>query len=198
MPSNIDEITIEKANEIYIEQGAAFYSDDAAMVAIIQSTGWDGAMKNLNFLHALSLTGLMFDTTKANFRMLTGQACDGFVEILNEKFIALLQRLKEIGGKARIIVVDAKKDEPSFLKNIIERFPDTLKVERGRSGANVKIEHFIACDGHMLRKEKYHDPITNESMASDIKADVYFQNESETVMAEDTFDIIWNKLSNKS
>ncbi len=194
MSTTFDDMTIEEATKHYIDEGEAIYSDDASMVSMIQSTGCEGALKNSNYVHALRLTGLMYDATNTSIRIVTGAGCDGFIKTLRDKFIAMLTRLKENRGMARVIIVDTKEEEVDLLKQFEQQFQGTIEVKHGKSAPDAKVEHRIVCDGRMLRKEEYHAPVNKKTKASDIKAKVYFHNKSKAASAEDNFDIIWKKL----
>ena len=55
--------TIGQAKQLYKVDGPAIYSDDTALVNLIQTIRWKVGLQNTNFLHAISLTDLLFQNT---------------------------------------------------------------------------------------------------------------------------------------
>ena len=191
-----EDMTIEDAQKQYETHGALFYSDDAALVDVIQRTAWDEALSNHSYLHALSLTNLMFNRTTRAFLMLTGSAGDGFVNCLRDSFVKMLRRIRAKDGVAKVIVVNPRSGTPNVFEDIFctEDDCDFLEIVEGQAGAKARIKHFIACDDRMLRDEKYHPPLDGKMKASLVSAKVFFHNKILTTLAQERFNTIWGIL----
>lgn len=183
---------IAQAKSLYEEFGDDFRQDMDSLVRLFRENGVEGALDNGNYLHALSLTDLMFRHTDQSLRMLTGNAGDGFLTCLSHSFVSMLQRIKDRGGKAKIVFLNSDPFGEEFRK-IQDKFQGTLEVIRATApGA---LEHYIVCDDDMVRDEEKHGELSECSSASEIKAKVYFRNKTMAKVFSLKFNQLWNKLS---
>lgn len=145
---------------------------------------------NDSYLDALVLTEAMFEASNESICILCGKAGDGFISDLAPVFEAALERIKMSGGLVRVILLD--NGHAKTLTALMERFPETLRIASASS--TKEINHFIVCDGRMLRIEEIHAPLTEQSRADEVKARVYFNNPSRANMMTATFNTIWNVI----
>jgi len=185
-------MTIGVCKKLFEQYSDGFLPDQENLVQLFRRHRLDHAIHNENYLHALSLTDLMFQHTKYSFCMLTGSAGDGFLACLRDSFVAMLRRIRNSKGEARVIVVNGSTTE---FQPFLDEFPDTLTVIQAESASGAQIAHFIVGDDDMVRDEEIHSPLTKNSNANEIKADVYFANKIEADMFSRKFDIYWNGLN---
>ncbi len=193
-----DEMTIGQAKEFYAERGRMVYSDDVDLVNLIQDADWEKGIPNSNYVHALSLTELIFSNTRKSLLMLTGQTCDGFISCLLDSFTSMLKRFRQQQGAARIITINAVPEQMEKLHKLEVTYGDVLTVRNARASEESKLEHFIVADKTILRDEKYHPPLTDQNLASAIQATVYFDNERKATVVSRRFGTIWELLVPKS
>jgi len=150
-------------------------------------------LPNDNFVHALTLTDLMFDKCQRSLRMLTGGHGDGFIGCLKDTFVKMLHRLKKNSGVAQILVLNGGS-ESKLLDSLAAEFPGTLKIAKGRivSGA---VSHCIVADNEMVRDEQPHEPLAELTSANVIKANVYFHSPGMADLFSKRFDAIWERVA---
>lgn len=187
--------TIQEAKELYKKLRAqAINIDLRLLLEDLQKTGFEGEIRNHDYLDALFLTELMFGSTKRTTRILSGTSADGFIEVLKESFEEALKRIRANRGFARIILLSEKF--PSLLRQLTDKYKDVLQVTLAKAPENVS--HFIACDSRMLRMEDPHEELTPNTPPDAVSARVYFNNKTETKLTEDRFDNIWSYLKGLS
>ncbi len=184
---------IRKAKSLFEECGSDIVKEYESVVQFCRVNQIGAPLANGNFLHALTLTDLMFTHAEHSLRMLTGGAGDGFVACLKKNFCGMLSRLRRNGGEAQIIVVDGGV-ENVLLKSLCEEFPTTLQVKKGTASGR-SIAHFIVADSKMVRDEQPHPPLTDSTDANIIKANVYFHSPAIAGLFASRFDAIWKQLS---
>lgn len=194
MSNQEKKMTIERAKQFYAKYGDAFQADTNNMVTLIRASGYNEPLANSNYMHALCYTDAMFQHTSHEFRMLTASATD-FIECLQDSFKAMLNRIKKNKGKARIVIVDGDKSQA--LEKIENEYDGTLKIIEAVSSSNSPIAHFIVCDDDMVRDEAPHKPLTKESDADVITAEVYFRNNIKADIISQKFDQIWKSLKER-
>ncbi len=185
-------MTVADAQRIFSQYTNDFLEEQEHFVDLLRKNHIEQAISNSNYLHALTLTDLMFRHTDRSFRMLTGFEGDGFLKCLCKSFKSMLTRIQERGGKARIILVDG---DATDLQSIREEFKDTLEVvEAVPSNSESSIAHFLVCDTDMVRDEKPHKKLAEGGNANQIHAEVYFANRFKGGTFSRKFDLIWEKL----
>ena len=162
------------------------------LITLLIDTGFDKPFQNDSYFDALVLTDVMFRRSKQSVEILTGPALDGFLCELKESFIELLKRLKEVGGKVRIIVLCDKKPEQLKTLELMRQFPDTLNIAFGTQ--TKPLQHFIVCDSRIVRVENIHEPITKSTRADEIKAEVYFNDPQKARTLKTFFNAVWTTL----
>ena len=144
---------------------------------------------NDSYPDALTLTDVMFSRSTQNIRMLTGAQGDGFLKALKDSFVKALDKIKLNGGRVRVIVLGQTN---RCLDELQRTYPETLEVIPAH--ANSLIKHFTVCDSRMARMEEVHEALTDETLASAIKARVCFNDPVQAKALEEFFDQIWNRL----
>jgi hypothetical protein len=185
-------MNIAKAKRIFQDCGPDLVREYDSIVKFCRENKVSAPLANGNFMHALTLTELLFGHTDNSLRMLTGGHGDGFIACLKSTFVAMLNRLRRNNGKARIVVVNGDR-ESALLNRLRADYPNTLDVKHG--SATTPIAHFIVGDSEMVRDEKPHPELDDSSDANLIKADVYFHSPAIASLFEDRFDSIWDRLS---
>ena len=142
---------------------------------------------NDSYLDALYLTDVMFGRSKATIRLLTGPGLDQFLTAIKESFLGALKRFKIGGGVINIILLHTEL--PAWLEQIKTEYESVLGICLAYSTKPIK--HFIVCDSKMARLEEIHPPITPDSLATEIKARVYFNEPEKATVFEQRFDAIW-------
>ncbi len=185
-------MTIAEAQKIFSQYTNDFLEEQEHFVDLLRKNHIEQALSNSNYLHALTLTDLMFRHTDRSFRMLTGFEGDGFLKCLCKSFKSMLTRIQKRGGKARIILVDG---DATDLQSIRKEFKDTLEVvEAVSSNSGSSVAHFLVCDTDMVRDEKFHEKLAEDGNANQIHAEVYFANRFKGETFSRKFDLIWEKL----
>ena len=138
---------------------------------------------------ALALTDVMFTRSTKSIRMLTGEQGDGFLSALKEPFVAALERIKYNGGSVKIIVLGQTN---KCLDDLQKTFAGTLEIIKAKSSGAIK--HFTVCDSSMARMEEVHEPLSDKTLITTIKARVCFNDSSQATALEENFDKIWNRL----
>jgi hypothetical protein len=144
---------------------------------------------NDSYLDALTLTELMFIRSTHDIRILTGSNGDGFLNALKEPFSKALDVIMANGGKVKIIVLG---QTTKCLEELQKKYAGTLEVIRGQATGPVK--HFTVCDSRMARTEQEHGQLNDNTLATEIKARVCFNDPVQAKSLEDFFDQIWNRL----
>lgn len=180
---------ISDAKNVFHLFGPSLQQDFEDLARLFRTHGIGLPIANSNYLHALSTIALMFRHTDHSLQMVTGSAREGLPQCLHPIFRNMLSRIKKNDGKARVVVVDTDADD---LESLAKDFPDTLHVARGRIPPGARLTHFIVCDDDMVRDEKYHPKLEDDSDANVIKADVYFSNPDVASMLSRKFEAIWD------
>lgn len=189
-------MNIEQARDIFRCSRAEMVSEMNGVANVIREQGISVPIPNASFLHALALTDLMMRYTEREFLMVTGGHGDGFIGCLKDSFAGMLARLKENGGKAQVVVVDGPETN-AFLDSFAKLFPNVLRWSKASTGGS-PVAHFIVADGEMVRDEKPHPELSDESLASVIKANVYFHNRGIASVFRSRFERIWKSLKTLS
>lgn len=182
-------MSIRKAKELFSEFGDDFVSELENVAHVFRDAHVRQPLPNGNFLHALCLTRVMLQHTTNSFKMLTGGAGDGFLSCLSGDFREMLQRIRSNHGKAKIIVLGEHDGDSKILAELVEEFGDCLKVAYATSKEPVR--HYIIADTDMVRDEHLHEPLTEESDADSVIADVYFRNSAIADVFKDRFKRQW-------
>jgi len=191
---DVSVMKISDAKAIFRDYHADFRPDIESLVHLFRATNVKAALDNSNYLHALSLTELMFQHTQKSFCMLTGAAADGFLSCLQDGFVAMLRRIKDAGGKARIILVKENGGTSTILQDLKGTFPDTLEVITVVPSEGFRMKHFIVCDDDMVRDEELHPPLTDEASANLVQAKVFFKNKTIAKAFNTKFSTFWQMI----
>lgn len=152
---------------------------------------------NDSYMDALLLTDYMFKRTSNNILMLTGhdnEVC--FLETLKDTFIETLERIKNNGGKVKIIFI--AESVPESIKTTFEKYYNsTLECIAVKLKNDYPVKHFIACDSRMVREEDIHPTLTDASPANIIKAKMYFNNKTKNQINTSLFNLIWAQVKGK-
>jgi len=186
-------MTVDDAKNVYLDYGNALEEFYTTVYQKLISHQRTVELPNSNYLHALQLTTLMLRNTSKNICMLGGSTTDNFMSILEKEFRKALVRLRELGGKARIIALNAA-DNSKVMSKLAADFPDTLSVMFGFANDETKIGHFMVADD-MVRVEEPHKKLTPETPANTVKARVIFNSESQVKIYSEQFDSIWRLLT---
>jgi len=101
-------MNIRQAKEVYLKHGISLYPDYEALSSVFRKLDIEEPISNSNFLHALSLTDIMFRHADKNLVMVTGGCGDGFIQCLEKSFLAMLGKIRDTGGAARVIVINGE------------------------------------------------------------------------------------------
>lgn len=188
-------MNIEQARDVYQKFGSALNPDFEEWAKVFRRLAIEEPISNSNFLHALSLTDLMFCHTSRSLDMVTGDLGDGFVQCLQASFTKMLDRIRAAGGKARIIVIDG---DAKLLRQMASGvYRGVLEVAEATLRPDAVVRHFIVGDDDMVRDEEPHAPLTNTTDANVVRADVYFHNKSMARVFSSRFGAMWSALSGK-
>ena len=146
---------------------------------------------NDSYFDALYLTDVMFGRAEQSVRLLTGPGLDKFLEALEKPFRDLLERLTKTGGFVRVVMLGSTM--PANLLALCKEFNKVLTIHRASTKEQLK--HFIVCDSRMARLEEPHGDITESSLATEIKARVYFNDPVKAEVFEKYFDTIWETVA---
>lgn len=146
------------------------------------------AFNNDSYVDALVLTEIMLTRTNHRLCVFTGDGEGGFFRILENFLEKALERIDANNGIARFIVLS--KTVPSCLAEMLVKFPKRLQVML--AGTNGPAHHFIVSDSTMARMEEPHQPLTENSMADEIKAKVFYNEPAVSDFLEKQFQSIWN------
>lgn len=184
-------MTIGDAKRVFQEYGPELQHDFEGLVQLFRAHGIALPISNSNYLHALSMTDLMFRHTDRSLRMVTGNATEGLPQCLQTTFRRMLQRIRGNGGKARMVVIDS---DTAALEPLRQEFSGTFELARARPRQRARVTHFIVCDDDMVRDEQYHDTLGDDTDANTIKAHVYFANPEMASTFGANFDAIWDAV----
>lgn len=185
---------IQKAKDIFRECGRDLATEHENVVDFCRKNRVSAPLSNGNFLHALTLTELLFRHCDQSFRMVTGGAGDGFLGCLRNQFSQMLARLRANGGDARIVVVDGDT-ESGILHELVGKYEGTLCVRAATAPTGKLVQHYMVADGEMVRDEEPHEPIDNGSDAGLIRAKVYFHSPGVAELFTKRHDRVWDRLS---
>ena len=194
-PAGEDALNIGQVIKLYKEHGHQYYGS-ALHKAMLQyaDTEVNEPLNNDSYADALFLTDIMLQKTNRSLCVLTGNCVGQFLSVLNDSLIGALKRIKNLKGKARFILVDTDGKVPEFLKTLkAAGYP--ISVTFAKAVNNAKVSHYIIADGKMLRDEKYHEELTDESAASDIRASVYLNSPVHAQSKQVRFDSVWEQLN---
>lgn len=189
-------MNIKEAKDVYSKHGASLHPDYEALSTVFRQLDIEAPISNSNFLHALSLTHLMFHHADRRLEMVTGGCGDGFIQCLKQSFLSMLDKIRASGGTARIIVIDG--DCSQLNTWAAGAYKDVLQIVRASAKPGVRIAHFIVCDDDMVRDEEPHGPLTDTTDANQVKAQVYFHNHSKARIFSSRFSAMWNALGGNS
>lgn len=188
-------LTIARAKEIYRARGSQSVSADFRdlLCSAIDSKA-KLAFDNHSYFDALFLTDIMFSRSQQQIRLLTGPKGDGFLSTLQKPFEAALERIRNSRGSVKIILLSTEVSP--LLLDLQKRFPNVLEVFLAQ--ASQKLNHFIVCDSTMARLEEPHGDLTPDTLATEIKAKVFFNSPEQATMLEGLFDAMWQRLKSFS
>jgi len=187
---------IKDAKEIYIKHGLSLQPDFEALAVVFRKCDIEAPIANSNYLHALSLTDLMFRHADHSLEMVTGGCGDGFIGGLKKSFLAMLEKIRKVEGKARIIVIDGETENLKTWAN--DEYKDVLELVEATANEGVIIPHFIVCDKDMVRDEEKHGPLDDDTDANKVRADVFFNNHSKARVFTTRFNAMWEALRGNS
>jgi hypothetical protein len=186
-------MTIREALDQYRDQGPqAVHEGYRDAVELLVRNHIGTALENDCYLDALYLTDLMFRRTNENLNILTGDGADQFIEALRNSFEKALGRIRNLGGKARMIILAS--EVPAAVSEIQSRFQDVFEIRRGQLKPGAEVNHMIACDGTMIRIEEPHAPLNLDSDSGTVKAKVFFDNTEEVKKSVGFFNAAWSIL----
>ncbi len=160
-----------------------------ALADFLVSTNADVlAYPNDSYGDALRLTEVMLRHTHRQFVILTGGACGGFYITLLDPLRDALNRIRDSGGKGRMIILS--ETYPEWLRALAEDYKGTLEI--ASANPSLPKKHFIVCDSTMVREEELHGELTLSSKADLIKAKVHFNNPAKGNELEGMFDSLWS------
>jgi hypothetical protein len=183
---------IRDAKDFFAEYGVELSDGFDTMIRHKKVKAPGEGMQNDNYFHAMFFTDYMFRSTKHRLRILSGAQADGFLGILKTSLEGLLKNITKNCGFAHIILVDGSISP--FLKSMKQKYP-VLKTILVKTVRAENIRHTIVCDDYMVRDEKPHPQLTDDSNVEEIKATVYFNNKKRASVAADSFDQMWEILS---
>jgi hypothetical protein len=183
-------LTIEDAINAY--RGSSAEAEGyRSLITLLIDAGFSQPFKNDSYYDALVLTEAMLNRSNHRIKLLTGPACDGFYSALSVHFMNALQRIHNAGGEVKMIILGTCF--PPALGELVKKFPGTFQIALAKP--LTKLRHFIVCDSKIVRVEEYHEELSANSGAHEIKADVNFNNPSQGKMLETYFDSIWSAVS---
>lgn len=184
---------IEEIEELYAEKGAEGVEQDYRdLVVAFWRLRSKEPIPNSDYLHGLYLTELMFKSTSSSIRILSGIGESNWLKVLRDSLSKAIVRIKAKGKCVKAIFV-GQGSPPEAIVELRSKFGgDTVKFISARTSKPV--EHFIACDSHMLRLERIHAPLTPQTDSGEVVADVYLNNPAKTKTKEEEFDYIWDYL----
>lgn len=147
-------------------------------------------LDNDSYADALLLTEAMFLKTNRSINILTGNGSNEFLAALSSSFEGALKRIRKVGGKVRVILLDTE-DQLGFA----EKYSDVVECVHARVTGDKSIRHLIICDDNKLRDEEPHNSLTKASLASEIKANVYLNAPVNARMKTVYFNSLWDKLT---
>ena len=145
-------------------------------------------LSNDSYLDALFLSQIMLNRTRGDFRMICGVSTGRFFEVLEEPITKCLNTLKKNGGDFRIIA--EASEVPSIFNKLKSQFGEVFKF---KLTGNHGLSHCMVSDHKMVRIEEPHPPLTAETLASEIKAKVYFDEPDLANLYNRSFDNLWSK-----
>jgi len=185
-------MNIDDATRLYKEFGQSLNPDFESLAGMFRQLSIEAPLSNSNYLHALSLTDLLFKHTDTSLSMVTGGTGDGFIGTLKGSFCAMLKRIKARKGKARVIVLDG---ETKLLREWEQgEFAGTLEIAVATVRPNAEVRHFIVGDDDMVRDEEPHDALTGASDANKVRANVYFKNKAIARVFSSRFEAMWDAV----
>lgn len=183
---------IADAKEVYKEWAEALSQDYEKLIEAHKVDNPEEGLSNNNYLHALFYTDYMFRKTQREIRILSGDDGDGFLGMLKTSFEEALKKIRRKGGFAHLILVERVVSK--FLSSMLAKYPNVLDIILVKPLENAKVSHSIICDDNMLRKERPHPPLKNDTDAGEVKARVYFDSKIKTKLAAENFDKTWKFL----
>lgn len=186
-------MNIRTAKQLFNDYGDDFVSELEKVATVFRSAHLRDPLPNGNFLHALCLTRMMLRHTSKKFLMVTGGAGGGFIGCLLGDFRKMLLRVKKNKGEAKVIVVDNNSSEDTVFSQLQNEFPSCLKVAYAYSEAPIR--HYLVADNDMVRDEELHDPLTDDTNADAVVADVYFRNPNIADLFAGRFRRQWEKAT---
>ncbi len=185
--------TIGDAIQQYAKNGEqSIHKGYRDVIKMLVDSGYDKPIKNDSYEDALFLSDIMFENSQKSVKIFTGGGIEEFIEVLNDQFKKMLHRIKLNNGSVKVVTLGGVI--PNALKQLVVEYKETLQVVAAKAKEGTEVRHFIVCDEKMIRSEEPHGPLTKDSPASDIKAEVYFDNPSKGKFFSDMFDAIWKKV----
>ncbi len=189
---HMSKMKVRDAKNVFAQWGGSLSETFDTLIESHKEENPQEGMANDNYFHALFFTDYMFRSTKRHFRMLSGANGDGFLGILKKTFEAALRRITKNKGYALIILIDGQITP--FLKSMIEKYP-IFKITLATLRGGKDVPHTIVCDDYMVREEKLHEKVKDDSDIREINATVYFDNADRAQLAAKSFDATWSYLN---
>jgi hypothetical protein len=187
--------TISDAIEKYKRLGEnSVYPGYRDLIVKMIDNGLQTDFENDSYLDALFLTGMMFNRSQKSIQLFTGNNGDGFLKVLSIQFERALERIKKSNGSVKIILLSSAL--PIWLEDLKSKYQGTLDIALAKAIAPVK--HFILCDSKMARLEEPHEELKPETLATAIKAKVYFNDPQRCKSLESLFEAMWQRLKGAS
>ncbi len=191
-----DQPTIGQAIEDYKKRGEnAIHKGYRDVIKSLVDSGYDKPIKNDSYADALFLSDIMFEHSQKTVNIFTGGGIEEFITVLMDTFVKMLDRIRANGGSVKIISLGGVI--PKSLKDLVIPYTGTLEVVPATVAAGATVRHFIVCDDKMIRAEEPHGILTSDTPASDIKAEVYFDNPAKGKFFSEFFDVLWKKVGPK-
>lgn len=160
--------------------------------------GFTGSFSNDCYSNALVLSQKMLSGVNRDLRVLSGNEGDSFFKLLQPYLKEALDRIKIAGGKARFILVNDTNEparEPATLMRLAGEYPEVLEIVQALCAQPVA--HFMVADDNMIRVEEKHGVLTPESLETEIRAKVFFDEKPVAKGYINLFEKIWITLKKR-
>jgi len=189
--------TVRDALDLYssLEGNPQLMAQMKSLLDEMVRAGSDAELHNDSFVDALLLTGAMIRSATFSFCMMIGQGVDLFLGALKDDFEEMLRRFERGSGFARVVLVSANPSP--ILEEIRNRHPAVFDFRRTtvKPGKEGDVRHFTVTDMKSYRLEHPHGPVSENSDAGCIKAEVCFNGPDVATERTRFFSRVWEYLS---
>jgi hypothetical protein len=184
-----EQLTIKQARECYRNLRRCATTPLESIILQLIDKSIRTEFQNDSYLDALLLTEAMLASAGKHIVWLSGGSADGFLAELSSAFESALSRIQKAGGSVRLVLLCNQM--PPILIPMLKKY-SALKVALAKS--EKPLQHFIVCDSKAVRVEEVHGDLSDESLASDVKATVYFNNPTKASFWEVFFNAVWTNV----